>query len=169
MPPPCAPPSPCWRFCLAEALPGIAYAETTAPKASLASHGGDLAGGLGYESDAPYSPSFTLELRAAAGHDEALLGPLSSYYRAQPELLFGLKPLPKLSLFAGGGLGAAYVVPDPGARNAMAGPVLTLSGALGARFPWERVPVTTVARAQAVTGYGVAVTIDVALALSDAR
>ncbi len=157
-------------ICVAGVVPAIAHAEeAAAPRASVASHGGDLAGRLGYESDAPYAPSITLELRAAAGHDEPLLGPLSQYYRTQPELLFGLEPLPKLSLFAGGGIGAAYVVPDAGARMTTEGPVLTLSGALGARFPWERVPVTTVARAQAVTGYGVAVTIDVALALNDAR
>jgi hypothetical protein len=155
-------------FFLAAAFPLVARAETT-PRASLASHGGDLAGGLGYEGTGPFAPSVTLNLRAAAGHDEALLGPLSTFYRAQPELLFGLRPAAHLALFAGGGLGAAYLVPDAREHGMTEGPAFTLSGALGARFPWEGVPVTATARAEAVGGRGMAVTFDLALALADVR
>jgi hypothetical protein len=152
-----------------EVSPLIAHAEAATPKASVASHGGDLAGRLGYESTLPYAPSLTLELRAAAGHDDALLGPLPTYYRTQPEVLFGLRPVAHVSLFAGGGIGAAYVVPDATVRGVAMGPALTFSGALGARFPWERVPVTAVTRAETVTGGGTALTLNLALGLNEAR
>jgi hypothetical protein len=157
---------------LAEVFPLAARAETTAPattKASVASHGGDMAGRLAYESTAPYAPSVTLELRMAAGHDEALLGPLPTFYRTQPELLFGLRPSAQLQIFAGGGVGAAYVVPDPLAPGTFDGPTVTVSGALGARFPWEHVPVTATARFESVHGCGMAATFDIAVALADAR
>jgi hypothetical protein len=154
---------------LAEVIPAIAHAETTHTTASLASHGGDMAGRIGYVSPAPYSPSLILELRAAAGHDEALLGPMATFYRNQPELQLGFRPLAHLELFAGGGLGSAYVVPDPGAQGVASGPTFTVSGALGARFPWERVPVSAVARAESVNGHGVAVTLDLTLNLAARR
>jgi hypothetical protein len=157
---------------LAAAVPEAARAETARTTASLKGHDGDMAGRLGYVSPGPFSPSLTVEMRAAAGHDEALLGPLATFYRIQPELLFGFRPLPRLELFGGGGIGSAYVVPDPGflgARAIASGPVITLSGALGARFPWERVPLSAVARAQSVCGHGTAVTLDLALNLSEER
>src|SRR5580692_7471935 len=92
-------------LCLAEVFPRVALADTTTG-ASIASHGGDLAGRLGYEGTGRFSPSVMLELRAAAGRDDALLGPLPTFYRTQPELLFGLRPIAHLALFAGGGVGA---------------------------------------------------------------
>jgi hypothetical protein len=154
---------------LAQTISLTARAETPAPKASVASHGGDMAGRLGYEGTGRYAPSITLELRMAAGHDEALLGPLPTFYRTQPELLFGLHPFARLLLFAGGGVGAAYVVPGGKVQGVTEGPAYTVSGALGARFPWQRVPVTATARAEAVGGCGMAVTFDLAFALADAR
>jgi hypothetical protein len=157
---------------LAGVVPAAARAETARTTASLKSHDGDMAGRLGYVGTGPFSPSLTVEMRAAAGHDEALLGPLATFYRIQPEILFGFRPLPRLELFGGGGVGSAYVVPDPailGARAIPAGPAVTLSGALGARFPWERVPLSAVARAQSVCGYGAAVTLDLALNLAEMR
>jgi hypothetical protein len=152
---------------LAEVFPSLAHAEPTTTQASVASHGGDLSGRLGYESGGRFSPSVTVELRAAAGHDEALLGPVETFYRAQPELLFGLRPIAHLAVFAGGGVGAAYLVPDAGEHGTAARPTVTLSGVLGARFPWERVPVTAVTRAESVRGGGTAVTLSLALALAD--
>ncbi len=149
--------------------PLVANAESSHATASVASHGGDMAGRFGYASTEPYAPSVVLELRAAAGHDEALLGPLAMFYRTAPELQLGIHPVPRLELFAGGGLGPAYVVPDLGAHGMSAGPTFSLSGALGARFPWERVPVSAVARAESVRGYGTALTFDLALNLAAKR
>lgn len=152
---------------LATVFPLAAHAEDSKTTASVASHGGDMAGRLGYVSSAPYAPSLLLELRAAAGHDDALLGPVTSFYRMQPELLFGMHPAAHVEIFAGGGVGSAYVVPDYAwMRGLSSGPTFTVSGALGTRFPLERLPVTAVARAQSVGGYGMALTIDVAVNLA---
>src|SRR5262249_7499988 len=63
---------------LAEVIPLVAHAEPTHTTASVASHGADMAGRLEYESPGPFLPSLSLELRAEAGHDDALLGPLAT-------------------------------------------------------------------------------------------
>ena len=154
---------------LVEVLPLAARAEPSRTTASVASRGGDMAGRLGYVSQGRFSPSLTVEMRAAAGHDEALLGPMATFYRIQPDLLFGFRPTSHLELFGGGGIGSAYVVPDLYAQGILPGPTFCLSGALGARFPWERIPVSAVARAQSVYGHGTAVTLDLALDLADKK
>ncbi len=154
---------------LTTAAPLVVRADPPHTSAAVASQGGDMAGRFGYVGSARVAPSVTLELRAAAGRDEARLGPVATFYRAQPELQVGFRPVTKLELFAGTGLGPAYVVPDFGARGIAPGPTFSLSGALGARFPWERVPVSVVTRSESVRGLGTAVMLVLALYLSAKR
>ena len=65
--------------------------------------------------------------------------------------------------------GRVKIVHGP-VRDTELGPVPELlSGALGARCAWERVPVTAVTRAESVSGCGMAVTLNLALALAELR
>lgn len=154
---------------LATVLPATARAERPRTTTSFSQHDGDMTGRFGYAGTGPLTPSVTLELRGAIGGDEALLGPRASGYRAQPEVQLGLHPASDLEIFGGGGLGAAYVQPAAGVPGLPAGPTLSISGALGVRFPLSRVTVSAIARTESVRGYGTAVTLDLALAFSEGR
>jgi hypothetical protein len=147
---------------LAALAPSVVRAEPSEPRSS-----DDPLPRLGLRLAGPYEPTFTFEVRGTAGHDESLFGPFLSAYRAAPEILFNIRPEPNLEIFAGGGAGPAYVVPDPrapvwvAARSAIA-----FSGALGARFPFQGAAVYAAARAEAVDGYGAAVMLRFAIDLA---
>jgi hypothetical protein len=154
---------------LVTVLPSAARAERSRATVSLSGRVGDMAGRVGYTGAGPLAPSVSLELRAASGHDEALLGPRAGYYRAQPVIQVGLRPLAGVEVFAAGGLGAAYVVPDAGAQGLTRGPALSSSWSLGTRFPLDHLAMSVVTRAESVRGYGTSVTLELALAFSERR
>lgn len=102
------------------------------------------------------SPAIGLSFRTATGLDERLAGPDTALYRAQPEILVDL-PSGRLDVFAGGGVGPAYVVRPKGRGEGVG---VTVSGAAGLRFPLEGAKVLAMARAEGLGGGGMAITFD---------
>jgi hypothetical protein len=97
-------------------------------------------------------------MRTAAGLDDALVGPRARVYRAQPELMLRIRPGGGVVMLAGGGVGPALVVRGP------AGHVdLSLSGAVGLRFPIAGTSVLAVTRAESVRSGATTVSLDIQL------
>jgi hypothetical protein len=109
---------------------------------------------------AELDPPIGLSFRAATGLDDRLGGPGTSVYRAQPEILLGLHRTPDLDVFAGGGVGPAYVVRPPGRGEGFS---VTASGTVGLRFPVDGARVLAIARVDGLGGGGVTITVDLQL------
>jgi hypothetical protein len=110
-------------------------------------------------------PAIELGLRTTAGLDQALAGEGARLYRAQPELVLGVRSAPHLDILAGGGVGPVYVVrPAGGVVD------LTVSATLGLHFQMmEGANVLALARAEALAGGGVALTLHVRLSFDGDR
>lgn len=106
---------------------------------------------------AELGPPIGLSFRAVTGLDERLGGPGTSVYRAQPEILLGLRRTSDLDVFAGGGVGPAYVVRPPGRGEGLG---VTASGAVGLRFPVDGAKVLATARVDGLGGGGVTIMVD---------
>jgi hypothetical protein len=146
---------------LAALAPSLAQAAPSSPFRP----GGDLVPRLRLNLGGPLSPSIALAVRAMGGRNDPLFGPGLIGFRAVPELIFALRPAPRLEIFAGGGLGAARVRPDRAGAPFAEELDLASFAAFGTRFTWERVPVTTTARVESVAGHGTAVTLNLRLNL----
>ncbi|MFT3776529.1 MAG: hypothetical protein QM820_65140 [Minicystis sp.] len=150
---------------LAALAPSVAFAAP--PKERRPSSASDLVPRIAFRVGGALDPSVSFVLRGAAGRDDALVGPTLRAYRAAPEIVFVLRPAPRVEIFAGGGAGPAYLVQEPGAPVLFPeSTVLAISASLGARFPWQGVPVTALARAESVCGHGSAVMLRLALDLA---
>jgi hypothetical protein len=100
-----------------------------------------------------------VSMRTTTGLDLSLVGPQARLYRAQPEIMLRIRPSGGLAVLAGGGLGPALVVRGPLGRVD-----LSVSGAVGVRFPVGGTTVSALTRAESVVGG--ATTLSLAVQLS---
>ncbi|APR86443.1 Hypothetical protein A7982_11792 [Minicystis rosea] len=148
--------------------PSIAIAAP--PILPLPSQSSDLAPRVRVHLGGLLDPTVSFVLRGGGGRDDALASPLLRAYRAAPEIVFGLRPAPHVEIFAGVGAGPAHLVLEPGAPGGpREGMALAISASIGARFPWQGVPFSAIARAESVHGLGAAVMIRFALDLAAAK
>jgi hypothetical protein len=104
-------------------------------------------------------PTVRFAVRSNNGLDRVLTGARFGLYRAQPELFIGFRPLPGVSLIAGGGAGPAVVV-HGGGKHTHHGVGFTSSGALGARVVVNGTLMLAIARVEAVIGHAPVVTLE---------
>ena len=156
--------------CVVLAVIAPSAARAAPPFPNLPSSGSDLAPRFGLHLGGSSGPTVTFVLRSGSTRDDALVGPLVRAYRAAPEILFGFRPAPSLEIFAGGGAGPAHLVPAPGAPGGRREhTTLAISASIGARFPWQGVPLSVIARAESVCGHGAALMLRLALDLAAAK
>ena len=97
--------------------------------------------------------------RAGSGLDGALAGKGGRLYRLQPELVIGLRPQDHVEVYAGGGVGPAYLV-----RSSGGGVAASVSGVVGLRLlgRGDRA-LSLLGRAEGVAGGGAALSLDLHL------
>lgn len=103
-------------------------------------------------------PALWVSMRTGGGFDGALAGG-GRLYRLQPEVIVGLLTRPGFEVYAGAGLGPAYLV-----RSNGRGVQPSASGVLACRFSVQGGhTLSFLARAEGVAGGGGAVSFDVRL------
>lgn len=157
-----------------EAAPSKAPSQTTINKprdvrASVGEGGNDLTARFKIQGQGWLAPSLSLELRALAGPEVELAGKGVSSYRLAPEALVTLSPAPRVTLFAGGGIGSAYVVDTDARFHVVDDHVrVTASCVMGMNVVVARTPFTMALRTEGMSGAGWASSFNVGMVVPNA-
>ena len=132
-------------------------------EATVGKGGRDLTARLRVEGDGWGLPAGTVELYGDLGEKSHLIGHSAQYYRFQPALVAGIRPISHVELFTGFGVGPtevmhgvcsdSYLTPC-NQLHAESVLVASTTAQIGTRIEWSGPPVYAVVRLDAVAQHG---------------